>query len=236
MLMACTSSDDSVANDVTVTPSPRLTLVQSFAADDAGNWHKADGWSNGAPFLNGWCQDQVSFVNGLMSVTLESKSCATEVYASGEYRSNDFYGYGYYEARFRAVSGAGLVTSLFTYTGASDGNPHDEIDMEILGQDTTRLQVNYWSNGVEHPVMINLGFDAADAMHVYAFEWTQNTINWYVDNILVHTEDGSNGNLPSTPGRIMVNAWACSATAWCGGFNPASLPVVVQYDWLGYGP
>lgn len=217
-------------------PSDRLTLLNTLEADDPGYWHAADGWSNGYPFLNGWCIEQVTFNGSTMHLGIANTPCSGEPYAGGEYRSNDFYGYGYYETRLMAAKGSGLVTGFFTYTGPSDGNPHDEIDVEILGKNTTQMQLNYWTNGVEHPVVIDLGFDAALAMHTYAFEWSASTIKWYVDGVLVHTEDGSNGTLPSTPGRIMANVWACGAATWCGDFDTAVLDTYADFDWIGYGP
>ena len=35
--------------------------------------------------------------------------------------------------------GSGLVTALFTYTGPYAGDPHDEIDIEFLGKDLTKI-------------------------------------------------------------------------------------------------
>ena len=62
------------------------------------------------------------------------------------------------------------MTSLFTYTGPAEGTQHDEIDIEFLGNDTTKMQVNYYVNGVGgHEAIINLGFDAAASAHEYAF-------------------------------------------------------------------
>ena len=238
ILMACGSDNtDTTTNPVvTATPSTRLNLIQQMESHDAGSWQISDGWSNGSPFISGWCSQQLRFSNSSLYLDIENLACSGENYASGEYRTINFYGYGYYEARFKPASGAGIVTGMFTYTGPSDSNPHDEIDIEILGSDTSKMQVNYWSNGVEHPVVINLGFDAAASLHTYAFEWSSGAIKWYVDNQLVHTEDGSNGALPTTPGRLMINSWACDAVSWCGTFNPSSLPETAQFDWLGYGP
>ncbi|MDH5301946.1 MAG: glycoside hydrolase family 16 protein [Gammaproteobacteria bacterium] len=213
---------------------PGFTLTQTMDSHDAGYWTISDGWSNGAPFLNGWCSSQVGFANGQMILNLENTSCSSTNYAGAEYRTNDFYGYGYYEVRMKAASGAGVVSSFFTYTGPSDGNPHDEIDIEFLGQDTNKMQVNYWVNGVEHPVSINLGFDAAADFHTYAFEWRSDRINWYVDGSLVHSVNNASGPLPSTPGRIMANIWACDAVVWCGQFNVNVLPGHAAYDFIGF--
>lgn len=112
----------------------------------------------------------------------------------------------------KASGTAGTVTGFFTYTGPSEGTQHDEIDVEVLGDSPSVMQINYWTSGVQHPVNINLGFDASSAEHKYAFEWLQDSIKWYVDGALVHTETGSNGAIPATPGAIMLNLWATTNT------------------------
>ena len=33
------------------------------------------------------------------------------------------------------------------YTGPSEGKPWDEIDIEFLGKDTTKVQFNYFTHG-----------------------------------------------------------------------------------------
>jgi beta-glucanase (GH16 family) len=216
--------------------SESFTLFQAMDAHDNGFWSVADGWTNGLPFLSGWCQDQVSFAEGKMVLTVSDTPCAEERYAGGEYRSNELYSYGYYEVRMRAATGNGVVSSFFTYTGISDGNPHDEIDFEFLGNDTSKVQLNYWSNGVEHPQIVDLGFDAAAGFHTYAFDWRADGIRWYVDGELVRSVSSADGNIPSTPGKVMANVWACDETVWCGQFTADQLPAQASYDWIGYRP
>jgi endoglucanase len=128
-----------------------------------------------------------------------------------------------------------MAGSLFTYTGPSEGDPWDEIDIEFLGKDTTKMQTNYFTNGVGgHETLIDLGFDGAAGFHDYAFEWTEAAIRWYVDGNLVHTETGSRGPLPTHPGKIMVNLWpGTGVDGWLGPFSYSS-PLTAQYDALRY--
>lgn len=208
---------------------------------DTSRWHKADGWTNGNPFNVGWRADHVTFSGGFMSLRLDTTPCPSgcnwKPYASGEYRTNDVYGYGKYETRFKAAKGSGLVTSFFTYTGTFGQSDHHEIDIEILGKDTTKMQTNYFTNGVGgHEKMIDLGFDAAAGYHNYAFVWTANKIEWIVDDVVVHTEYVGPGKpLPSQPGRIMVNMWAGTGVdSWLGPFSYPGTPIYAKYDWIQY--
>lgn len=222
-------------------PAFALPFLDDFSAANPVLWSQSSGWANGSPFAVGWRADHTSVGGGQMGLRLDDQPCAGspeqcsgQPYASGEYRSNDFYGYGRVSGSLRAAAGSGLVTSLFTYTGPSDGNPWDEIDIEILGKDTRKLQLNYFSHGVGgHEVVVDLGFDAALGFHAYAFEWSADAIRWFVDGALVHTATGT--DLPTTPGRIMANLWAVDGTAsgWAGPFAYGG-PVSAAYDWIGY--
>jgi len=201
---------------------------------DSTNWEKSDWW-NGLPFQNTWNPANVTHDQGVMSLTFDDTGDVVP-YASGEYRTLDYYGYGRLEGNLQAAQGDGLVTGLFTYTGAPFGDPWDEIDIEILGKNTTQLQVNYYVDGVGgHEAVIDLGFDAAAGFHTYAFDWTPTSITWYVDNQMVHEVTGSLGTLPNSPGRVFMNLWSCDAPNWCGTLNYTS-PVQAQFDWVRFTP
>jgi beta-glucanase (GH16 family) len=186
-------------------------------------------------FNCGWRADHVNFSGGVMTLTLDNASCpsgcSSKPYAAGEYRTNATYGYGRFEASIKAARASGTTTTLFTYTGS----PWDEIDIEIFGKDPTKMQTNYFTNGVGgKETIINLGFDASAGFHVYAFEWTATAIRWYVDGVLVHTETGSRGPLPTHPGQIMVNFWpGIGVDGWLGPFNYSS-PLYAQYNYIRY--
>ncbi len=218
---------------------PSLQGFAQFTEDmngGSGLFIPSDGWTNGAPFNCTWRASQVTFSGGIMSLTMDRDS-GSPPYKSGEYRSNNFYKYGLYEVRMKAAKASGIVSSFFTYTGPSDNNPWDEIDIEILGKDTTKMQTNYFTNGTGgHETMVNLGFDASAAFHTYAFEWLPDRINWYVDGNLVLTENGSRGALPVTASKIMMNFWpGTGVDSWLGPFN-GNVPLVAQYDWVRFTP
>lgn len=130
----------------------------------------------------------------------------------------------------------GVVSSFFTFTNESYGNPWDEIDIEFLGYDMTRVQFNYYSNGEgKHEKWYKLGFDASKDFHEYGFQWTADSITWYVDNESVHPATES---IPTTPGRIMINAWIASpsASGWAGLFDNKFPGPSAEYKWIDYKP
>lgn len=121
------------------------------------------------------------------------------------------------------------MSSFFTYTGPTDGTPWDEIDIEFLGKDTTKVQFNYYTNGVgNHEKIVNLGFDAANSYHTYAFDWQPNSIKWYVDGQLKHTVTTQ---IPQTSEKIMMmNLWnGAGVDEWLG-----VTPLHAHYNWVRY--
>jgi beta-glucanase (GH16 family) len=204
-------------------------------SNDTTLWDESN-WANGVPFNCGWTPDHINFQNGNMTIKLDDQSSSGKPYSSGEYRTKAFYGYGTLEASIKAVSVDGVVGgSLFFYTGPSDGNPWDEIDIEFV---KGKLQTNYITNGQGgHETVIDLGFDPSQGFHTYKIDWQPNKITWYVDGNSIRSVDVSQGALPSTPGRIMANLWPGdgSVDGWLGHFNYAS-SLTVQYDWIKYTP
>lgn len=205
---------------------------EGFDYYNSGAWEKSNGWSNGGMFNCGWLADHVTYSGGIMTLRLDNYSSAGKPYSAGEIRTRDTYSYGYYQVRMKPAKNIGVVSSFFTYTGPSMGTQWDEIDIEFLGKDTTKMQVNYYTNGVGgHERLINLGFDASAGYHTYAFNWQPGFIAWYVDGKEVHR---ATSNIPRTPGRIMMNIWpGTGVDSWLGRFN-GKTPLYAQYDWVAY--
>lgn len=215
-------------------------VLNPFDQHDDANWYRADGWNNGLPFIAGWRQDHVIFEGGFMKLRIDNNTCpggcSNASYATGHYQTKgDLIQYGRFESRFKTSNVEGTITSLFTYTGPSDGNPWDEIDIEIMGKDPTKMQVNYWTNGVEHPVDIDLGFDSSADFHTYVFEWKPSSITWFVDGVQVHQETGTKGALPTHPSKLMMNYWPSQGWDKAGTFTYNG-PSEAVYDYVKYTP
>jgi beta-glucanase (GH16 family) len=199
----------------------------------SSKWHKADGYSNGSMFNCTWRASQVNLSDARLVLTLENDA-GKPPYKSGEYRTNAFYGYGTYEVKMKPARNAGIVSSFFTYSGPSDGKPWDEIDIEFLGKDTTRIQFNYFTNGQgNHEHIYKLGFDASLDFHTYGFKWEPGRITWFVDGKKVFSATDS---IPVTPGRIMVNLWpGTGVDDWLGQYD-GKTPLSAYYDGIKFIP
>nr|APX61206.1 GFP::LicBM3 [synthetic construct] len=208
-------------------------FVAVFSNFDSSQWEKAD-WANGSVFNCVWKPSQVTFSNGKMILTLDREYGGSYPYKSGEYRTKSFFGYGYYEVRMKAAKNVGIVSSFFTYTGPSDNNPWDEIDIEFLGKDTTKVQFNWYKNGVGgNEYLHNLGFDASQDFHTYGFEWRPDYIDFYVDGKKVYR---GTRNIPVTPGKIMMNLWpGIGVDEWLGRYDGRT-PLQAEYEYVKYYP
>ena len=208
------------------------SMVSNFSAGSAGDFFASDGWTNGDPFNCGWYKNNTKISDGCLQLTIDRDYSGKYQYSGGEFRTNDFYHYGYYETSMQAIKNDGVVSSFFTYTGPSDNNPWDEIDIEILGKDTTKVQFNYYKDGQGgHEFMYDLGFDASQGFHTYGFDWQPDHITWYVDGKEAHTMWGS---MPNTPGKIMMNVWpGIGVDEWLKAYN-GNTPLTARYQWVTY--
>ena len=244
LLTACGKEADVIMSETTITTVATVEKVvddgsvyAEFINGMPENWECADGWTNGSMFNVTWRKSNVTFNDGKMQLIIDKDLLATGgiPYAGGEFRSKDFYGYGRYEVSMKAIKNNGVVSSFFTYTGPSDNSPWDEIDIEILGKDTTKVQFNYFTDSKgNHEYMHDLGFDAADDFHTYAFEWHKDKIVWFVDGVEVYSATES---IPVTESKIMMNAWCGKGVdGWLNAFDDTNMPLTAEYEWIRFTP
>lgn len=142
------------------------------------------------------------------------------------------YLYGRFEAVMKPVKESGVVTALFLYRF----DPWQEIDMEFVGNDTSRILLNVFYNPGNPgdlynygyrgtPVKVHLGFDAAEDYHRYAIEWDPEEIRWFVDDRLIHRRRaGYPTPIPHLPMRFYLNTWPTCSEELAGPFRPTTLP------------
>lgn len=214
-----------------------LGFYDPLDGPDPFRWERSHGWSNGVGFACGWQADNVVFEDGTMTLVLDDTKSAGRDLSCGEYRTLDHYRYGRYEASFKAARGEGVISAFFVYTGPAFGDPWDELSIEILGRDTTRVQFTHFVDGEPFDVKVDLGFDAAEGFHTYAIEWTPEAIRWFVDDELKHVDAAEDGPLPRMPGRIFANIWANDGlTEWAGEFEYPGRPLSAEFDWIRHTP
>lgn len=218
------------------------SIQDNMGVIDTYTWRVSDGWSNGGVFASAWRADHVDIYANTLRLTLDdlpcvgnATLCSGAAYAGGEYSSASLLPAGEVSFDAKVAKASGVITGLFLYTGASDGQPHDEIDIEFLGKNTTQVQFNYFVSGVGgHEVLLPLGFDASQAMHRYTIRWDATHIEWLVDGVQKHQVSGV--VLPSSPMHIYSNIWAATGVdAWSGAFVYAN-PLYSYVDTITYNP
>ena len=229
-------------NNTEITSAPSFS--DSLTSFNTGQWQAADGWANGSPFLNAWSSTALDFSSDGLGIVLSDTPLLGYDYTSGELRTSQFYGYGCYEVEMRPAAVSGVVSAFFTFMGPYDnvrgGNgQHNEIDIEFLGNDTSVVQFNFWTNDDQyangHEKIIELGFDASKSFNHYAFDWNEAGINWYINKQLVYSViSTSNDPTPKVSDgthKIMMNMWPvdASASGWAGEFTYPMIPVLGEF-------
>ena len=170
--------------------------------------------------------------DGAARLTLNKERSGVRDYTSASICSRQTFLYGRFEAEIRPANAPGVVTGVFLHRNS----PRQEIDIELLGKDTTKLLLNvYYNPGSDGarfeygyrgtPVLINLGFDASDDFHRYRVEWSPAVIRWFVDDRLVHERfNWEPTPIPHLPMQFHVNLWPSRSVELAGRLLDRKLP------------
>ncbi len=252
LLLVCASCIAAVGADAAAETGASAFLwhpdgAAPVAGDDAGaTAHRDDDWFRSDFEIRrdwigtAWRSDGAVFADDHLALRLAPVTDGTtdKDFLGAEVQSPGFHSFGRYEVVMRPARAHGVISSFFTYTGPHFDAPHDEIDIEFLGKDTTRMWVLAFSDGKKlQGEFLELGFDAADAPHLYAFEWTPDDIKWFVDGTEVFQVQSQTPPVPHNPGKIYMNIWAGGPgqRGW-SGVAPADTQAEAQYYCVSFRP
>ncbi len=165
-------------------------------------------------------------------LTLRREVTAVRELTSGSIASTASYRYGSFKAELQPPRVSGLVTGMFLHRNG----PRQEIDIEFLGKDTSKMLINVFYNpGPETtkleygyrgtPTIIDLGFDAAEGFHTYEIDWRPNIIRWLVDGECVYERNMWQPTpIPDEPLQFNLNLWHSRSKEFAGGLAAAKLP------------
>jgi endo-1,3-1,4-beta-glycanase ExoK len=210
------------------------SFVEEFDTLDRSFWYVSDGWSNGDHQNCTWSKKQLTLDNGMLQLEFAKAQAGDRDYACAELQSRPRYGYGTYEVRMRAASGSGLNSAFFSYIGPVDKQPHDELDFEVLGKDSSQVQVNQYVSGRGgNEKLVPVAGGADKDFHDYAFIWEKQRLRYFVDGKLVHEVTDAT-KIPSHPQKIFVSLWGSdNLVGWLGPFSYAG-PVSMAVDRIAY--
>lgn len=195
------------------------SFVETFDKLDTSFWFVSDGWNNGPHQNCTWSKSQVSVAGGLLTLTFDQKKTGDRDYACGEIQTRERYGYGTYEIRMKAATGSGLNSAFFSYIGPADKKPHDEIDFEVLGKDTSKVQVNQYASGKGgNEVLVDVPGGADAGFNDYAFVWEKDRLRFFVNGEMAH-EVTDPTKLPVNAQKIFMSLWGTDTLKdWMGNF------------------
>jgi endo-1,3-1,4-beta-glycanase ExoK len=228
------------------TPPPRAlsqignAFIERFEgrALDENRWYVSDGWSNGDWMENDWRRSQVTVTPEGMRLTLaRGPEGSDKPFASGEVSTRETFRYGYFEVRMRVPRDPGLITGAFTYAPRDENAGPNEIDIEILGRSTRRVELTIHENGRATSETIHLPFDSADGFHTFGFDWRSDAVRWYADGVMIHELAGPAVARLTRPQKIMLTQWASAQLhEWVGEFDPTRGPWKLDIACVAYAP
>lgn len=154
--------------------------------------------------------------------------------------------YGWFEIRCKSIKGSGLYTAFWLHqTDPTDqeftpqgerkkaGDGVVEIDIfEMLGKEAKSgnnyFNVHFPSEGGHY--QYKMGFNPSEDFHIYAMEWKEGEINWYVDNQKVQTY---NGETPQNRMFILLALFHGIHLGWVGDVSDdQSYPISFEVDYV----
>lgn len=206
--------------------------TDALATVDPAYWDRLDTtfFCNDAVFA----PENVVAADGATEFVLKPEERGGKAYTAGSIATKEGaeFQFGRFEAELRPPKVSGVLTAMFLYRF----DPWQEIDLEFMDRDTTKVMLNVFYNPGEPgdlynygyrgtPVVIELGFDAALAYHRYAIEWDPDEIRWFVDGELIHARAaGRPTPIPHLPMRLHLNTWPICSEELAGPLDVAALP------------
>ena len=188
-------------------PGWRLIWADEFdgTALDASKWniqlgdgsaYDLPGWGNNE--LQTYRAENIAVANGQLAITARRENLDGQDYTSARINTaGKFHArYGRFEASIHAPAGQGLWSAFWMLPEHSRYGPwaaSGEIDiMEVYGRHPTPFVLGTAHYGMAWPLNVYVGgrstrVDPADGFHVYALEWDEQALRWFVDGIHYHT-------------------------------------------------
>jgi Glycosyl hydrolases family 16 len=184
----------------------------------------------------------VEFKSGIgATLSVREEHLGVREYSAAALCSRNKYLFGRFEAAIQVSNVPGIVTGFFLHRNS----PRQEIDIEVTGGWPSRLIVNVFYNpgdlGADFnygyrgaPSYIDLGFNASEATHHFAIEWSSTEIRWLVDDQLVHRRAVWDPTpIPHLPLTLHVNSWITRSRELAGRVNNKQLPSTTVVEFIG---
>ncbi len=175
--------------DVNGAPNPNLWVF------DVGRGPNGDGWGNNELQYYTNRPENAIVQNGYLIITAQKENLGGASYTSARIKTKGKFEqkHGRFEARIKLPQGKGIFPAFWMLGSNSDQVSWPkcgEIDiMEYIGNKPTEVFGTIHGPGFsggnsisKKYALTNDRFDTG--FHVFGVEWTENQINWYVDDVL----------------------------------------------------
>ena len=134
------------------------SFFEPFETLSDSRWFVSSGWANGDHQSCLWHRDRVAIEEGILRLSLTADAKEDRDFSCGEIQSEERFGYGTFEARMKVPYARGMNANLFTFIGAPQDRPHNEIDFEFIAPQEPVLQTNFHTarsseNTALHPAL-----------------------------------------------------------------------------------
>jgi GR25 family glycosyltransferase involved in LPS biosynthesis len=177
-----------------------------------------------------------SIIKNKAILTIQREHCTVREFTSGAICSRVNYLYGRFATKVKPAKGSGLITGIFLHRDS----PRQEIDIEFLGKDTTKVLLNVFYNPgcegtkIEYgyrgtPVIMDLNFDASLDFHQYEIDWNQTRIRWFIDGELLYERANWDPTpIPHLPLQFNINLWYSRSKELAGKLDANNLPAKTE--------
>ncbi len=205
--------------------------VWFFESGD-GSQYGIPGWGNNE--LQWYLPDNAALANGLLTITAKEQAQNGKSFTSARLNTRDRFAfrYGRLEARIRLPGGQGLWPAFWllpqddTYGGWAASGEIDVMEAVNLGGsggNDIHGTIHYgaqWPNNLSSGDAYMVATDATNDFHIYALEWDETEMRWYVDGVLFG----------------MQNSWSTTSASFPAPFDQSFhilLNVAVGGNWPG---
>ncbi|MHB0950907.1 MAG: endo-1,3-1,4-beta-glycanase ExoK [Allorhizobium sp.] len=210
------------------------SFVENFDRLDTTIWYISDGWNNGPHQNCTWSKKQAAVANGVLELTFEKRKLGERDYVCGEIQTRNRFGYGTYEVRMKSAEPSGMNSAFFTYIGPTDKKPHDEIDFEVLGKNSSQVQLNQYVAGKGgNEALADVPGGASTTFNDFAFVWEKDRLRYFVNGQMVH-EVTDASKIPTNAQKVFLSLWGTDTLRdWMGAFSYSG-PSKIQVERLAF--
>jgi serralysin len=225
--------------------NPELQLYSIYQAPVADGWLMSD-WPAGQTSIMNWEDQNVRKTSsGVIELVLGAAPAgSSRAFNGAEVQSSRVATTGTWSWTAQAPKMVdGAVFGMFTYRADWQNQPWVEFDFEFVGKDTTKIQLNIHmadpsgrhitlDQAKGGPIIIDLGFDAAQGMNTYDVTVSENAATFRINGKVVGVygpADMPGGVWQIGPMKSYVDLWCASGLdSWAGKWAYDGTPLVAQ--------